>query len=70
MEAATLTLSAKFQVVIPKHIREAMGLQAGMPLQVLQYGDRIEIVPLRPMQAARGLCRGMDPTFERDEDDR
>ncbi|BDI06130.1 AbrB/MazE/SpoVT family DNA-binding domain-containing protein [Sphaerotilus microaerophilus] len=70
MDTPTLTLSPKFQVVIPKHIREAMGLQAGMPLQVLQYGDRIEIVPVRPMRAARGLCRGMDTAFARDEADR
>jgi len=51
----TLTLSPKFQVVIPKHIREAMQLTAGMPMQVVQYGDRIEFIPVKPMKAARGL---------------
>jgi len=64
----TLTLSRKFQVVIPKHIREAMQLTAGMPMQVVRYGDRIEIIPVRPMKAIRGLLKGMDTVFERDDD--
>jgi AbrB family looped-hinge helix DNA binding protein len=64
----TLTLSPKFQVVIPKPIREAMKLTAGMPMQVVQYGDRIEIIPVRPMKAARGLLDGMDTSFEREDD--
>ena len=64
----TLTLSPKFQVVIPKHIREAMNLQAGMPMQVVQYGDRIEFIPVRPMKAARGMFKGMNTDFEREDD--
>jgi AbrB family looped-hinge helix DNA binding protein len=64
----TLTLSSKFQVVIPKHIREALKLTAGTPMQVVQYGDRIEFIPVRPMKAARGLLKGMDTTFEREDD--
>jgi len=64
----TLTLSPKFQVVIPKHIREAMQLTAGMPMQVVQYGDPIEFIPVKPMKAARGLLKGMDTTFEREDD--
>jgi len=64
----TLTLPPKFQVVIPRAIREAMGLTPGMPMQVLQYGDRIEVIPVRPMRAARGLCKGMDTRFEREDE--
>ena len=64
----TLTLSPKFQVVIPKHIREAMQLTAGMPMHVVQYGHRIEFIPVKPMKAARGLLKGMDTTFEREDD--
>lgn len=63
-----LTLSPKFQVVIPKHIRESMRLTAGMPMQVVQYGDRIEFMPVRPMKATRGLLKGMDTAFARDDD--
>jgi AbrB family looped-hinge helix DNA binding protein len=65
---STLTLSPKFQLVIPKHIREALQLKAGMPMQVLQYGDRIEFIPVKPMKASRGLFKGMDTTFDRDDD--
>lgn len=63
-----LRLSSKFQVVIPKAIREAMQLTPGMPMQVLQFGDRIEFIPVRPVKEARGLCKGMDTHFERDDD--
>ena len=66
----TLTLSPKFQVVIPKHIRESMKLTPGMPMQVVQYGDRIEFIPVRPMKASRGLFKGMDTAFEREEAER
>ncbi len=65
---STLTLSPKFQVVVPKEIREAMNLKAGMPMQVVQYGERIEFIPVRPMTEARGLLRGMTTDFERDDD--
>lgn len=65
---STLTLSPKFQVVVPKEIREAMNLKAGMPMQVVQYGERIEFIPVRPMKEARGLLRGMTTDFERDDD--
>jgi AbrB family looped-hinge helix DNA binding protein len=64
----TLTLSPKFQVVIPKHIREAMKLQAGMPMQVVQYGERIEFIPVRAMKAARGMFKGMNTEFVREDD--
>lgn len=63
-----LTLSPKFQVVIPKHIREALKLKAGMPMQVIQYGDRIELIPVKPMKAARGMFKDMDTRFEREDD--
>ena len=64
----TLTLSPKFQLVIPKHIREAMKLKAGTPMQVVQYGDRIEFIPVRPMSAARGMLKGMNTDFDREDD--
>lgn len=63
----TLTLSPKFQVVVPKEIRDAMNLQAGMQMQVVQYGERIEFIPVRPMRQTRGLLRGMTTDFERDD---
>ena len=64
----TVTLSPKFQVVIPLAIREAMHLTAGGKLRVLRYGDRVEFIPVRPIQQMRGFLRGMDTTIAREED--
>jgi len=63
-----LTLSPKFQLVIPKHIRESMQLKAGTHMQVVQYGDRIEFIPVRPMSATRGMLAGKNTDFEREDD--
>ena len=64
----TVTLSPKFQVVIPLAIREALNLTAGEKLRVLRYGDRVEFIPVRPIQQMRGFLRGMDTTLPREED--
>ena len=64
----TVTLSPKFQVVIPQEIREAMHLKAGEKFRVLRYADRVEFIPVRPIQQMRGFLRGMDTTLEREEE--
>lgn len=64
----TLTISPKFQVVIPKAIRESLRLVPGQKVQAIEYKNRIELIPLRPIREARGLFRGIDTTVERDED--
>ncbi len=61
-------VSAKYQVVIPKPVRESLGIQPGQRLEVLPYGDRIELVPVREMGEMRGFLAGMDPRFEREPD--
>jgi AbrB family looped-hinge helix DNA binding protein len=66
----TVTVSPKFQVVIPRAVREQMGIHPGERLEVISFDDRIELVPLRPMREMRGFLKGLDPTFQRDEDDR
>lgn len=66
----TVTLSPKFQVVIPQAIREALNLTAGQKLRVIRYGDRVEFIAVRPMPQMRGFLRGMDPTIEREGDRR
>ena len=64
----TVTLSPKFQVVIPQAIREALGLQAGEEFCVMRYGDRVELIPVRKIRDLRGFARGMDTTIHRDRD--
>lgn len=65
---ATVTISPKFQVVIPKSIRQALELRPGQKVQAIRYGDRIELVPVRPLAEARGLLAGIDTSVEREPD--
>jgi AbrB family looped-hinge helix DNA binding protein len=65
---ATVTISTKFQVVIPREIRDALGLIPGQRVQALRFGDRIELIPIRPVTALRGMLRGIDTTVDRDDD--
>ena len=64
------TISPKFQVVIPKKIREAMGLRSGQKVEIFRYNGRIEIVPVYPPEKFRGILKGRNISFERDEEDR
>ena len=65
---SVVLVSPKYQVVIPKVVREALKLQPGQRIQVIQYQNRIELGPLRPIKSARGFLRGIDTTIEREED--
>ena len=64
----TVTISPKFQVVIPKEIRERLGLSPGQKIQAIAYGDRIELVPVRPAAELRGFLQGIDTRVERESD--
>ncbi len=64
----TVTLSPKFQVVIPKGIRERLSLAPGQKIQVIAYGDRIELIPVRPIKEMRGFLKGLDTRVDRESD--
>lgn len=64
----TVTVSPKYQVVIPKEIRERLGLRPGQKVQAIEYDGRVEFVPVRPIASMRGFLAGVDTTVERDED--
>ena len=64
----TVLVSPKFQVVIPKSVRESIGLKAGTRIQIMLYGTRIELVPLRKPKALRGYLRGIDTSVRREKD--
>jgi AbrB family looped-hinge helix DNA binding protein len=64
----TVTLSPRFEVIIPPAIREALHLTAGEQLRVLHYADRVEFIPVRPARQMRGFLRGMDTTIDREAD--
>ena len=65
---STVTISPKFQVVIPRDIREALHLAPGQKIQALRYEDRIVLVPVRPARELRGVARGIDTTVPREGD--
>jgi len=64
----TVTVSPNFQVVIPLAIRESLGIRPGQKFQVVQFHDRIELIPVRSMRKARGLLMGIDTSVPRDND--
>jgi AbrB family looped-hinge helix DNA binding protein len=64
----TLTISPKFQVVIPKAIRELLNLRPGQKVQAIVYDNRIELIPVRPIKKMRGFIRGIDTTVPREDD--
>jgi AbrB family looped-hinge helix DNA binding protein len=64
----TVTVSPKYQVVIPKLIREAMRLRPGQKLKVLEYEGRIELIPDRDISDLRGFLKGINTEFEREDD--
>jgi AbrB family looped-hinge helix DNA binding protein len=68
IDMETVTLSPKFQVVIPLAVREALGLTGGEKLRVISYADRVEFIPVKPMKQMRGFLRGLDTTIVREPD--
>jgi len=64
----TLTISPKFQVVIPKQIRDKLRLSPGQKIQAILYNNRIELIPVRPIKDMRGFLKGIDTSIEREGD--
>jgi AbrB family looped-hinge helix DNA binding protein len=65
-----VSVSTKYQVVIPRATRKHLHIEPGQKMQVIGYDNRVVFVPVRPIEAARGSLRGLDTTIARDEDDR
>ena len=66
MEA--VTISPKFQIVIPRTVRETLKLKPGLKVQVLVYGNRIELIPLKEISQMRGFLEGINTKVEREPD--
>lgn len=65
---SVVTVSPKYQVVIPREIREALGLEPGQKVQALRYLNRVEFIPVRPMRSLRGFLKGINTAVPRDRD--
>jgi AbrB family looped-hinge helix DNA binding protein len=63
-----VTVSPKFQVVIPKKVRQSLGLRPGQKMQVVEYDGRIEYIPERDITELRGFLKGINTEFEREAD--
>jgi len=64
----TVTVSPKYQVVLPREVREAMGIRPGQKVVVFRYENRIELIPLRKAREMRGFLKGIDTRVQRDRD--
>lgn len=64
----TVTISPKYQVVIPKDVRNTLKLKPGQKLRVLQFGNRMELVPVKNIKDMKGFLRGIDTNIEREKD--
>lgn len=63
-----VTVSPKFQIVIPKEIRDALGIVSGQKVQMLTHQNRIELIPLKPMREMKGFLKGIKTDVQRDKD--
>jgi len=63
-----IKVSPKYQIVIPLAVREALQLHPGENIRVLQYENRIELIPERPVKSARGFLKGINTMIEREKD--
>jgi AbrB family looped-hinge helix DNA binding protein len=67
---AMTTISPKFQIVIPKEVREKLHLSPRQRLQVIEKGGIITLVPERPIKSLKGTLKGMPKTGLREKKDR
>lgn len=63
-----VTVSPKFQVVIPKDVRESMGIFSGQKIQMLTFRNRIELIPIKPIKQMKGFLKGINVNIKREND--
>jgi AbrB family looped-hinge helix DNA binding protein len=64
----TVTVSPKYQIVIPKAVRKALDLRPGQKMRIMEYSGRIELLPERDIKDLRGFVKGINTEFEREKD--
>jgi AbrB family looped-hinge helix DNA binding protein len=65
----SVTVSQKFQVVIPQKVRKMLGVKPGQKMRVIAYDNQVVLIPVRPIQEARGSLKGIDTDVQREEED-
>ena len=66
----TVTISSKYQIVIPRAISEKWNIKPGQKVRLIVFGNRLEVVPVRDIREARGFLKGMNSDIKREEEDR
>lgn len=66
----TVTISPKYQVVIPSRVRDSLDVKPGQKVKVILYNNRIEMIPVRPVEESRGFLKGIDTSVERESEER
>jgi AbrB family looped-hinge helix DNA binding protein len=64
----SVTISPKFQVLIPRDVRDSMKLSPGQKVQIIEYQNRLELIPERDIKDMRGILKGINTDFEREDD--
>ena len=64
----TVSVSTKFQIVIPKEIREMINLNSGTKIEIVPYDNRIELIPIKPIKELKGFLQGINTTIIREKD--
>ena len=64
----TVTVSPKYQVVIPRELRDSLHIKPGEKIQMLQYENRLELIPVKNIKKMRGFLKGIDTTVKREKD--
>lgn len=67
---AEVVVSSKYQIVLPREIRNLLGIKKGQRLHIIAEEGGIRLVPARPLNELRGFLKGMEAGVERDEEDR
>ncbi len=67
---ATVTVSSKYQVVIPEEVRSRLKLKPGQKVAVLEKDGIVHVIPIKPIKQMRGFAKGVDTEGIRDEQDR
>jgi AbrB family looped-hinge helix DNA binding protein len=65
-----VTISSKYQVVIPREVRERFDLKPGQKIVFIPYKNSLRVVVVPPIEKARGFLKGIDTNIEREEEDR
>lgn len=63
-----VTISSRFQVVIPKNVRESLDLKPGQKVEAIPFKGRVELIPLEPIESMKGFLKGIDTTVPREDD--